>query len=115
MPAERRILPARRPVQTLELRHRTETAEQTYQISVGYFTDGGKLTPAEVFLNGAKVGSGVEAIARDAAVLLSIAMQFGVPLEVLAGAITRDTAGAPSSVIGAVVDKLLEDKQGREQ
>jgi hypothetical protein len=102
MPA-RRVLPLRRAVQTFDLHH----AEQSYQVSVGYFDD---LTPAEVFVNGAKVGSGVEAIARDAAVLLSIAMQFGVPLAVLAGAVTRDAAARPSSIIGAVVDKLLEDK-----
>jgi hypothetical protein len=99
---DRRTLPLRRAVQTFDLHH----AEQAYQVSVGYFDD---LTPAEVFVNGAKVGSGVEAIARDAAVLLSISMQYGVPLKVLGGAITRDAAGHPSSIIGAVVDKLLED------
>jgi hypothetical protein len=110
MPA-RRTLPLRRPVQTFELHHRTETADQSYQVSVGYFCDGEKMTPAEVFVNGAKVGSTVEAVARDAAVLLSIAMQFGVPLDVIRGAITRDAAGYPSSVIGAVVDKLIEGNQ----
>jgi hypothetical protein len=104
----RRILPLRRPVRTFDLCHRTETAEQTYQVSVGYFDD---LTPAEVFVNGAKVGSGIEAIARDAAVLLSIAMQFGVPLDVMRGAVTRDASGSPASVIGAVVDKLVEERE----
>jgi hypothetical protein len=105
----RRILPQRRPVRTFDLVHRTETAEQSYQISVGYFCDD-ELTPGEVFINGAKIGSAVEAIARDAAILLSILMQHGVDVCILRGALTREASGAPASIIGAVVDKLLEER-----
>ena len=75
MPA-RRVLPLRRAVQTFDLHH----AEQSYQVSVGYFDD---LTPDPTLAPLTKTSAGVEAIARDAAVLLSIAMQFGVPLDVL--------------------------------
>jgi hypothetical protein len=102
----RRILSQRRPVATFELHH----DNQTYQISVGYFCDGNRLEPAEVFVNGAKVGSMVEAIARDAAVLLSIAMQYGVPLKVLAGAVTREGDNSAASIIGRIVDRLCKEQ-----
>jgi membrane-bound lytic murein transglycosylase B len=106
----RRVLPQRRYAETFDLRHRTETGDQSYSISVGYFAD--DLTPAEIFINGAKVGSGVEAVARDGAVLMSIALQYGVPLDVMRGAITRERGDAPSSIVGAVLD-LLAHHQGR--
>jgi hypothetical protein len=99
--AVRRTLPMRRPVFTFPMEH----DNQSYTISVGYF-DEPKLEPAEVFINGAKVGSMVESIARDAAVLLSIAMQHGVPLEVVRGAVTREADNRPASIIGRIVDRL---------
>lgn len=99
--AVRRTLPMRRPVHTFELHH----DNQSYLVSVGYF-DEPRIEPAEVFINGAKIGSMVEAIARDSAVLLSIAMQYGVPLEVLRGAVTREADGRPQSIIGRIVDRL---------
>jgi hypothetical protein len=105
----RRVLPLRRPVRTFDLVHRTETAEQSYQVSVGYFCDGDEMTPAEIFLSGCKVGSAVEAIARDAAILLSIMMQHGIDVRTLRGTVTREASGAPASIIGAVIDKLAEE------
>jgi hypothetical protein len=106
----RRVLPQRRPVRTFDLVHRTETAEQTYTVSVGYFCDGDTLTPGEIFLNGGKIGSAVEAIARDAAILLSIMMQHGIDVRILRGTVTREASGAPASIIGAVIDKLVEER-----
>ena len=40
------------------------------------------------------------------AVLLSIALQHGVPLETIKHALTREGNGTPSTIIGAVVDRL---------
>jgi len=105
---ERKRLPLRRMVQTFELHHKTETTDQVYQVSIGYFDD---MTPAEVFITGAKVGSSIEAVARDAAILLSLAMQFGVPVDTLKNSITRDSFNNPSSIIGAIIDKLSAEKQ----
>jgi hypothetical protein len=98
----RRTLPPRRSSRTFELYH----AAKQFTVSVGYF-DPMCTQPAEVFVNGAKVGSDVEAVARDAAVLLSIALQYGVPLETMAGAATRGRDGEPMTIIGAVLDKLF--------
>lgn len=99
---ERMTLPVRRYCETFDLRHGDKRT--TYQITLGRFADG---RLGEVFISGAKAGSDLDAVARDGAVLLSLALQFGVPLEVIQHAITREQDGAPSTIIGAVVDKLL--------
>src|SRR5262249_48963721 len=49
-------------------------------------------------------GEVVEAIARDSAVIVSMALQHGVPIQTIAHAITRDSQGAPQTIVGAVVD-----------
>ena len=102
----RRILPHRRHCETLELSH----AGQTFSVSIGYYDRDltGPGAPGEVFITGPKAGSDVEAVARDGAVILSIAMQFGVPLDVISGAITRGLDGVPMTIIGAVVDQLAK-------
>lgn len=60
----------------------------------------------EVWINTGKSGAQMETLARDSAVLLSIALQYGVPMEDLRHAITRDGDGKPSGPIGALLDEL---------
>jgi hypothetical protein len=100
--SERRILPLRRYGETFEIKHGNK--RDVFIVSVGYFD--GSDAPAEVFVSGTKAGSETEAVARDAAVLLSIALQFGVPLDVIKHALTREQDGAASSIMGAIVDRL---------
>jgi ribonucleoside-diphosphate reductase alpha chain len=100
---ERSMLPQRRPSETFAIRHGGHNTP--FYITVGYYPDG---RVGEVFVAGGKAGSEVESIARDSAVLLSIAMQFGVPLETIRHAITREQNGSPSSIIGAVVERLVQ-------
>jgi hypothetical protein len=100
----RRTLPQRREAETFNLRH----GNHHYAVSIGHFPDGPG--PAEIFIHGAKIGSDIESLARDAAVIISIALQYGVPLEVLAGAITRNPNGSPMTVVGAVLDQLNREK-----
>jgi len=99
----RNTLPQRRHAETFELRHGGQNT--VFAITVGRHLDG---SIGEVFINGAKAGSGTEAIARDGAVLLSIALQYGVPLDTIKHAITRESDGSPSTIVGAVVDRLTE-------
>ena len=99
----RRRLPNRRDAETIEVMHGKKNTR--FKITIGFYHD---KAPAEVFVSGAKVGSEMEAMVRDAAVILSIAMQYGVPLDVISGAITREHDGSSSSIIGAVVDRLCE-------
>ena len=95
----RATLPHRRAATTCEVKHE----QQSVTVTVGYYADG---SLGEVFVTAPKVGSSLEAIARDAAVLLSIAIQHRVPLDTLRHAVTREQDGSPSSIIGAVVDEL---------
>jgi hypothetical protein len=104
MTSARQTLPQRRFAETFDLVHGEHNT--VFKITVGYWPQ--RDEPAEVFITGAKAGSSLEAVARDGAVLLSIALQFGVPLEVIRGAITRNEDGTPSTIVGAVVDRLAK-------
>src|SRR5262245_48723435 len=97
----RRILPDRRYGETFEINHGEH--RWAFKITIGRYPDG---TIGEVFVSGGKSGSALEASVRDAAILLSFALQFGAPIETLAGAITREADGSPSTVIGRVLDEL---------
>jgi hypothetical protein len=102
---ERHRLPNRRPAETQEL----ALGGQTLTATVGFDETG---RPAEVFLSGAKDGSGMAAILNDAAVLVSIALQYGIPARALAKSISRGPDGlgriAAASVIGAALDLIDE-------
>ena len=76
-----------------------------FAVTIGYYPDDG---PGEVFISGAKAGSGVDALTRDSAVLISLGLQYGVPLGVMQGALTRERNGMPSTIAGKVVDMLVE-------
>lgn len=99
----REALPQRRPAETHTLRF----WNQDFTVTVGSYADG---RPAEVFVDGAKTGADTAATARDAAVLLSLALQHQVPLETIRHAITRaGNGGEPASILGAIVDHLAID------
>ena len=51
-------------------------------------------------------GSDSETYARDASIILSLALQHGTPLETIHKALTRDDKDAPATLIGAIVEKL---------
>ena len=95
----RRALPARRSAETLDFSH----DGIRYTLTVGFYPDG---RPGEIFIDGPKAGSGAQVNATDAAVILSIAMQHGVPVETLRAAVSRNAAGEPTGPIGAVLDLL---------
>ena len=96
-------LPQRRRSETFDIEHGGQRLK--YSVTIGYYGGPGAL-PGEVFVSGSKSGSDAEANARDAAVILSIALQYGVPLETIKHALTREADGSPSTIIGAVVDRL---------
>lgn len=96
----RRLLKARRAHHTFPARFNNTD----YTVGFGVFDDG---APAEVFVTGAKAGSDVQGIARDAAVLLSLALQYGVPLETVRHSVTRsDENNTPASLVGLLADSL---------
>jgi hypothetical protein len=97
----RRTLPNRRACETFDLDF--GGLARAHTVTIGFYDDG---SIGEVFINGGKSGEQVEAIARDAAVILSMALQFGVDLANVKSAITRDGLDDAQSIIGVVVDQI---------
>ena len=98
----RRTLPQRRAAETFGMRF----WNQLFRVTVGFYPDG---TPGEVFINGCKTGNDIQSIARDAGVLLSLALQHGVPPETIRHAVTRGASEEPASILGAVVDSITTE------
>jgi hypothetical protein len=97
----RERLPNRRQCESFEFLH----AGHPFTLCAGFYADG---RIAEIFLSSHKPGSPIEAIARDAAVTVSIALQFGADIETIRTALTRDHDGGPATLLGAALDKLAE-------
>ena len=79
----RQRLPNRRPSHSETL----EVAGQTFTACVGFDPETGQ--PREIFLNGGKEGSQVDALLSDAATIISVALQYGVPATALAKSVGR--------------------------
>lgn len=94
-------LPPRRPSETFRFEH----GGFRYFGSVS-FTPEGKI--GEVFLQTGKTGTELEAMARDLAVVASIALQHGAETDVLRKALTRLDDGRPAGPLGAFLDLLAE-------
>jgi ribonucleoside-diphosphate reductase alpha chain len=77
----------------------------SYVASVGRFQDG---RLAEIFIANSKAGSQSDSGAKDAAVVASIALQHGVPLDVIRHALLRDARGIASSPLGAALDLVAD-------
>ena len=101
----RQALPQRRAAETFNIRF----WNQPFTVTVGFYADG---TPGEVFIDGPKTGQDIQSIARDAAVILSLALQHGVPLATIRRASTRGTHGEAASILGAIVDCLTVEATG---
>ena len=95
----RRTLPQRRASETFDLRFWS----QNFTITIGRYPDG---AVGEVFIDGGKTGQDIQSTARDAAVVLSLALQHGTPIEAIRHAVTRSGSGEAASILGATVDRL---------
>jgi hypothetical protein len=76
-----------------------------YVATVSFFDDG---RLAEIFIGNGKAGSGTDTAAKDSAVVASLALQFGVPLETICHALLRDARGIASSPLGCAIDLIAE-------
>jgi hypothetical protein len=87
---------------------RESTIEDLYfngeRYHISYSTLGGKVW--EIFISGPRAGTDLYAICCTAATLVSLALQHGVPLEVMREAALRDKEGNPVEIVGAVLDVL---------
>jgi hypothetical protein len=93
----RERLPNRRPSTSFDF-----TAQGLgFTATVSRFTDG---RVAEVFVVNHKAGSMAGINACDAAVVASIALQYGAPLDVIRHALMRDASGQASGPLGVALD-----------
>jgi hypothetical protein len=74
-----------------------------FAATVVHFDDG---RLAEISLTNGKVGSDADTAARDSAVVCSIALQYGVPVDVIRKALLRDSDGQPNGPLGIALDRL---------
>ncbi|MDB5593736.1 MAG: hypothetical protein JWM36_697 [Hyphomicrobiales bacterium] len=95
----RRALPSRRRSELLSLQH----AGHAYVVGASRFEDGDL---AEVFVDALKGSSALADSARDAAILASLALQFGCPAHVLRHALARSSEGNAAGPLGAALDLL---------
>ncbi len=95
----RHRLPNRRFSETLDL----EFAGLKYKVTISRFPDG---SPAEAFISNHKAGNASDVAARDAGILLSLLLQHDCPVETISRALSRNSDGSASGVIGAVLDKI---------
>ncbi len=77
-----------------------------YSVSYGRFPGRG---PSEIFITTNKASSDAESIARDAAIMISIALQYGAAFDALRSAVTRDGEGRPLTIIGHALDLVAAD------
>lgn len=100
----RRPLPARREALTTKF----ELGTLKWHMTWSSYPDG---APAEVFLSAGKSGDLLRWMSNDAAVVLSIALQYGVPPGVLRAALIRDQGGEPLSPLAYALDVAMGDRR----
>lgn len=74
-----------------------------FTATVGFYEDG---RMGELFLMSGKAESTMESIARDLAVVTSIALQYGAPVDVIRAALTQLSNGAPAGPLGVLFELL---------
>jgi hypothetical protein len=98
-PQSRARLPNRRASQNIAF----ERDNLKYHMSIGLYPDG---RVGEIFLNAEHANSLLDVLAHDAAILASLALQFGCPLETITHALRRDSQGKAASPIGEALDRV---------
>jgi hypothetical protein len=99
--AERRRLPDRRANETFSF----DWLGMQFVATIARFDNG---QVGEIFLSNGRVNSHADTAARDSAVVASLSLQFGVPLETLRKALMRDSRGVASGPLGVALDLISE-------
>lgn len=104
----RRRLAWRRPATTFKLSHRMPSgAEHHFCVTVGLY-DRQSPDIGEIFINTAgKAGSEGDTMVSDAAVAISLALQYGCPIEVLRAAMKRNPDCSPMGLLSHVLDEVV--------
>ncbi len=103
----REKLPVRRLAHVVDFTHQmSRGSAQPMTATIGYFDDG---RVAEIFIDPPKLSNDAANLARDIAVLISIALQHGVPVEEMRAAVGRTEEGEPHSIAGSALDLLARE------
>jgi hypothetical protein len=100
----RRKLSNRRP----SISFNFECNSLAYTATISRYSNGDL---AEIFVSNSKAGSHSDSAAKDSAVVASLALQHGVPLDVIRKALLRDPRGRPSSPLGVALDIIAEGER----
>ncbi len=95
----------RRGAAALDLEH----GGHRFRLQIGRYPDG---VLGEVFVDMHKGGSTLDALAADAAILISLLLQHGASPAEIGHALRHAPDGAPASLVGAVAD-LFRAEAGR--
>ncbi|NEV79287.1 hypothetical protein DYI24_19845, partial [Rhodopseudomonas sp. BR0C11] len=89
-----------------------EHGNQRFKVGIGrelLCVETERLGPvAEVFINAQKVNSPIDALVSDAAILMSMLLQYGCPAEDIAKSMKRTPSGEASSVLGVAARLICE-------
>lgn len=96
----REALPNRREIETFRFEH----AGIKHHCSFSLYEDG---RPSEVFIDAGKVNTGIQNVMRDGAIIISLALQHGCPVETLRHAMTRTDGNEPASALGKLLDLVM--------
>jgi hypothetical protein len=77
--------------------------------TISYFSETSEL--AEIFIGNCKAGSDSDSAAKDSAIVCSLALQHGVPVDVIRKALLRDSRGRASSPVGVALDIISRSSQ----
>jgi hypothetical protein len=95
----RERLPDRRRASTRGFTH----SGARFIVTCGYFADG---RIGEVFINSERVGSGLDALAHDASIILSVGLQHGADIQTIRHALLKDETGGPVTLVAAALSAL---------
>ena len=99
MTAGRQLLPNRRASELFDF----EAMGLRFTASVSRYPDG---RVSELFCDNHKAGSQIGTLVRDAAILLSFALQHGADIEAIRRALCRDSSGRALGPIGEALDLI---------
>lgn len=98
--SDRIRLPARRYAEAFDFNHEGHG----FHVAIGLMDDTG--APGEVFVNAHKVDSGLDALAGDIAILISLLLQHGATAAEIGHALRRNPNRSRASLAGVLVDKV---------
>lgn len=108
MEAARINLPGRRHGESFAFNYEGHGFRVTVGCDPRELTETGQASPLEVFVNADKVDSGLEALASDIAILISLLLQHGAEAKAIGHALRRNPNNSRASLVGALVDVVFE-------